>query len=150
MKFLLLLATVLPIAAGHFVMQYPTSRGFDEEKMSQFPCGGFPQSSERTKLPLSDSFPIALKLGHVQTALEVLLALGTDPGVNFNITVVPTFQINGLGEFCLPHVDLSEQAIGAKLTDGMNATLQVQSDGDPSGGLYAVCQTTLACLMSNY
>lgn len=138
MKFLLSLAMVLPMAAAHFILQYPTSRGFDEEKMPDFPCGGQPQSSTRTQIPLDGSFPLALTMGHVQTALEVLLALGTDPGTNYNITLVPTFQITGLGAFCLPHVDMSEQAIGVNITDGMNATIQVQSNGDPMGGLYAV------------
>lgn len=140
MKFSLLsLAAVVPMAAAHFTLQYPVSRGFDEDTMPEFPCGGMSQSSNRTQLPVSGSFPIALKLGHIQTAVEVLLALGSDPGVNYNITLVPTFQISGLGAFCLPHVDISEQAIGVKITDGMNATVQVQSNGDPFGGLYAVC-----------
>lgn len=140
MKFSLLsFAAVLPMAAAHFTIQYPTSRGLNEEKMPEFPCGGMPPSSTRTKLPLDGSFPVAVKLGHSQTALEVLLALGTDPGTNYNITLVPTFHISGLGAFCLPHVDISEQAIGVNITDGMNATIQVQSNGDPTGGLYAVC-----------
>lgn len=140
MRFSLLsLAAVLPMAAAHFTLQYPTSRGFDEDTMPEFPCGGMSQSSNRTQLPLDGSFPVALEMGHIQTALEVLLALGTDPGTNYNITLVPTFQITGLGAFCLPHVDISSQAIGVKITDGMNATIQVQSSGDPTGGLYAVC-----------
>jgi hypothetical protein len=77
-------------------------------------------------------------MGHIQTAIEVLIALGSEPGDNYNVTLVPTFQINGLGAFCLPHVDFSEALLGANITDGMNATVQVQSSGDPTGGLYAV------------
>jgi hypothetical protein len=77
-------------------------------------------------------------MGHTQTAVEILIALGSEPGDNYNVTLVPTFQINGLGAFCLPHVDFSEALLGANITDGMNATVQVQSNGDPTGGLYAV------------
>jgi hypothetical protein len=77
-------------------------------------------------------------MGHDETAVEVLLALGNDPSTNFNITLRPTFRIEGLGEFCLPHVVFDESVLGTNITDGMNATLQVQSNGDPSGGLYAV------------
>ncbi|CDM27365.1 hypothetical protein DTO013E5_8480 [Penicillium roqueforti] len=129
---------IVPLAAAHFKLMYPTSRGFDEDTMPNFPCGGMSQSSNRTKLPLSGgSFPVALQMHHSQTAVEVLLALGSDPGDNFNIVLSPTFQVNGLGEFCLPHVEINEKLIGRNLTNGMNATLQVQTNGDPSGGLYA-------------
>lgn len=129
----------LPLATAHFKLMYPSSRGFDEDTMNKFPCGGIGQASNRTKLPLSGgSFPVALEMHHAQTAVEVLLALGNDPGDHFNIILAPTFQVNGLGEFCLPHVEINEQLIGRNLTNGMNATLQVQTNGDPTGGLYAV------------
>lgn len=141
MKFPLLSLALAPLAAAHFRLQYPESRGFDEDTMDQFPCGGLSQSSNRTKVPISGSFPLALRMGHSRTAVEVLLALGTNPGDNYNVTLVHTFQLNGLGQFCLPHVDFSEKLVGVNITDGMNATLQVQSNGDPTGGLYAVSHT---------
>ncbi|KNG86580.1 hypothetical protein ANOM_003838 [Aspergillus nomiae NRRL 13137] len=135
---ILSLASLAPLVSAHFKLNYPTSRGFDEDKMSQFPCSGLSQSSERTKVSLSaGDLPVALTLGHAQTAVEVLLALGNDPGTNFNITLHPTFRVEGLGSFCLPNVTFDESVVGVKLTEGMNATLQVQSNGDPSGGLYA-------------
>ncbi|KAJ5123043.1 hypothetical protein N7448_009140 [Penicillium atrosanguineum] len=137
MKFTLLPLMLAPLASAHFHLQYPISRGFDEDTMPNFPCGGMAQSSNRTQLPISGSFPVALKMGHVQTAVEVLIALGSDPATNYNVTLVPTFQINGLGAFCLPHVDFSTALLGVNITDGMNATIQVQSNGDPTGGLYA-------------
>ncbi|KAJ5372935.1 hypothetical protein N7517_004941 [Penicillium concentricum] len=139
MKFSLLAFTaIVPLAAAHFKLMYPTSRGFNEDTMANFPCGGMSQSSNRTKLPLSGgSFPVALEMHHSQTAVEVLLSLGSDPGDNYNIVLSPTFQVKGLGEFCLPHVEINEKLIGRNLTNGMNATLQVQTNGDPSGGLYA-------------
>jgi hypothetical protein len=145
MKFTLLACmAIVPLAAAHFKLMYPTSRGFNEDTMTNFPCGGMGQSSDRTKLPLSGgSFPVALEMHHATTAVEVLLALGNEPGDNFNIVLTPTFQVKGLGEFCLPHVEINEKMIGRNLTNGMNATLQVQSNGDPTGGLYAVC----FCLM---
>ncbi|KAJ9488561.1 hypothetical protein VN97_g4739 [Penicillium thymicola] len=142
MKFSLFAFTaIVPLASAHFKLMYPTSRGFDEDTMPNFPCGGMSQSSNRTKLPLSGgSFPVALEMHHSQTAVEVLLSLGSDPGDNFNIVLSPTFQVKGLGEFCLPHVEINEKLIGRNLTDGMNATLQVQTNGDPSGGLYACAE----------
>lgn len=142
MKFsLLFFASVAPLVAAHFKLDYPTARGEDEDKMGTFPCGGLDQSSERTKISLSDcSFPVAVTMGHAQTAFEVLLSLGNDPGTNFNVTLTPTFAAQGLGSLCLPHVSFDQETLGVEITDGMNATVQVQSRGDPTGGLYAVCQ----------
>ncbi|KAJ9207690.1 hypothetical protein DTO027B5_3713 [Paecilomyces variotii] len=147
MKFSLLsLAAIVPLAAAHFKLEYPPSRGFDEDKMPEFPCGGFPQSSNRTKLSLSaDSIPVALILGHSQTAAEVLLALGNDPGDNYNITLAHTFGITGLGAFCLPSVSLK----GVPLTDGLNATVQVVTDGDNGGGLYACADVTFTSAVTS-
>lgn len=149
MKSSLLTLALAPLATAHFLLQYPISRGFDEDKMPEFPCSGLPQSSNRTQLPISGSFPVALKMGHSQTAVEVLLALGSNPGDNFNITLVKTFQVSGLGEFCLPHVDFNADLLGVNITDGMNATLQVQTNGDPSGGLYAVCLISHRALLTS-
>ncbi|KGO75942.1 hypothetical protein PITC_058660 [Penicillium italicum] len=139
MKFSFLAFTaIVPLASAHFKLMYPTSRGFDEDTMPTFPCGGMSQSSNRTKLPLSGgSFPVALEMHHSLTAVEILLSLGSNPGDNFNIVLSPTFQVKGLGEFCLPHVEIDQKLIGRNLTDGMNATLQVQTNGDQNGGLYA-------------
>ncbi|GAB1217365.1 hypothetical protein ATERTT37_006604 [Aspergillus terreus] len=132
------LASLAPLVAAHFELNYPPSRGVDEDKMTQFPCGGLAVSSNRTQVSLSDpSFPVALTMGHDETALEVLLALGSDPGTNFNITLKPTFRVEGLGSFCIPTIALDASVLGTNLTEGMNATLQVQSNGDPSGGLYS-------------
>lgn len=141
MKFSLLsLAAIVPLAAAHFKLNYPPSRGFDEDNMPEFPCGGFAQSDNRTKLSISaGTVPVALTLGHSQTVVEILLALGNNPGDNYNITLAHTFHVTGLGSFCLPGVSLNESALGVPLTDGLNATLQVVTDGDTGGGLYAVC-----------
>ncbi|KAF9884475.1 hypothetical protein FE257_001736 [Aspergillus nanangensis] len=138
MKLPLLSLALAPLVASHFTLKYPASRGEDEEKMSQGPCGGLSLSSKRTQISLDDgSFPLALEMGHAETALDVLLALGDDPGSNFNITLKSLFRVEGLGAFCVPSISFDESVVGVKLADGMNATVQVQSNGDPSGGLYA-------------
>lgn len=65
---------------------------------------------------------------------DALLALGNDPGSNFNITLDPTFQILGIGKFCISYLNLP-----ADIKDGTNATIQIATNGDPNGGLYNVC-----------
>jgi len=77
-------------------------------------------------------------LGHDQTAVRFLLAVGSAPGTNYNITLSKTFRVEGLGEFCVPDVILSEDALGRKLEDGLIMTLQVQANGHPDVGVYAV------------
>ncbi|BCR89674.1 putative GPI anchored protein [Aspergillus chevalieri] len=135
---ILSLAALTPLVAAHFKLDYPTARGENEDTMTTFPCGGLARSSERTKVSISDgSFPVAVTMGHTQTAFEVLLSLGNDPSTNFNVSLVPTFGARGLGSLCIPHVAFDEDILGVNITDGMNATVQVQSNGDPTGGLYA-------------
>ncbi|KAL9624750.1 MAG: hypothetical protein Q9160_001104 [Pyrenula sp. 1 TL-2023] len=72
-------------------------------------------------------------MGHDENAVQVLLGLGSDPGTNYNITLVPTFREEGLGNFCLRTVSVPTEM---GVTDGMEATLQVITNGDPNGGLY--------------
>jgi hypothetical protein len=127
-------ATFLPVSA-HFNIIYPAARGFDEDKIATGPCGSFDvPSSNRTSVSTT-SLVVDLKMGHDENAVQVLLALGDDPGNNFNITLVHTFRQEGLGEFCLPDISLPSD-IGIK--EGTNATLQVVTNGDPNGGLYNV------------
>ncbi|EEQ30212.1 hypothetical protein McanMca71_000529 [Microsporum canis] len=138
MKLLTVLPALLPLVAAHFNVEAPPTRGGTEDTQPSFPCGGPTQpSNTRTKIPLNDpKVAIAMEMGHDQAAVQVLLGLGSNPGSNFNITVIPTFRQVGLGSFCLPDVMLSEDVVGFKPTEGMDATIQVLSNGDPNGGLF--------------
>ena len=72
---------------------------------------------------------------HDEAAVQVLMGLGNDVGSSFNITLVPTIQEQGIGKFCLGDVTVPA---GTHVTEGMNATIQVVTNGDPNGGLYNV------------
>ncbi|CRG88864.1 putative protein AFUA_6G02800 [Talaromyces islandicus] len=139
MRTALILSPLLPIAAAHFTLDWPPARGFDEDKMPTFPCGGFgTPSSNRTSIALAASvLPVDITFHHSETSVSYLLALGSSPGENFNITLEPTLGAHGLGEFCLPNIPLDSKSLGLSLRDGQNATLQVVTDGDNGGGLYA-------------
>lgn len=132
--------SLVSLASAHFDLVYPDSRVQKVDTMSNYPCGGSPPSDNRTLVSLSaHSFPVAVKLSHSnEMAMEMLLALGTHPGANFNITLKPIFQLTGPGTLCLPNVTFDPSILGANVSDGMNATLQVQTNGDPTGGLYTV------------
>jgi hypothetical protein len=129
-----LCAVLLPVSA-HFELTYPTVRGFNEDNAGTGPCAGFDTpASDRTSVSTT-SVAVALRMGHDEQAVQVLLALGDNPGNNFNITLVPTIRQEGLGEFCLPDIPFPSD-LG--IMDGMNASIQVVTNGDPNGGLYNV------------
>lgn len=132
----LLAALSLPLlATAHFHILYPTPRSDVDDTEPTFPCGGFPVSKNRT-LVSNSVIPVALEMGHDRTVIQMLLALGNDPGDNFNITLEQTFQQQGEGDFCLPTVKIPTDL---NITDGTNGTLQVVTDGEGGGGLYVVC-----------
>ncbi|KAH0268964.1 hypothetical protein KCU91_g9041, partial [Aureobasidium melanogenum] len=141
MKVQLLLGALLPLASAHFKLIYPAARGFDEDLLVQFPCGGQNTvSSNRTMFPITGA-PIQLLMGHTAAKVQVLMALGNDPGINYDITLVPTFQEKGPQNFCMGAGAIQFPA-GLNITDGMNATIQVVTNGDPNGGLYNCADIT--------
>ncbi len=127
-------AVLLPVSA-HFNLNYPAVRGFNEENLGNGPCGGFDAPASNRTSVSTKSMALDLKMGHDQNAVQVLLGMGDNPGNNFNITLVRTFRQEGLGEFCLRDITLPSDL---RIKDGMNATLQVVTSGDPKGGLYNV------------
>lgn len=138
-----LFASLLPLASAHFKLTYPAARGFDEDVLGTFPCGGQDTvSSNRTSWPITGG-PIQLYMGHTDAKVQVLLGLGNDPGSNFNITLVSTFQEEGPDNFCIngAAIHIPADAL-ALISEGTNATIQVVTNGDPSGGLYNCADIT--------
>ena len=140
-----LLFALLPgLTAAHFQLLSPPARGYDEDTLTQYPCGGQNSvSNNRTKFPISDA-AIQLNMEHDRAAVQVVLALGETPGDgDFNITVRPIFLEEGIGKFCMGDVSVALPS-GTNVGDqGLPATLQVITNGDPSGGLYNCADITL-------
>ena len=135
------LAVFTALASAHFNLNYPAARGFDEDKLGTFPCGSFDTpSSNRTLWPLTGG-EIALTMGHIDANVEVLIGFGDNVGSAFNTVLRPTFQEQGLGSFCMTGFTLPD---GTNVTEGMNATIQVQTNGDPDGGLYNCADITFS------
>lgn len=74
-------------------------------------------------------------MGHDESNIQVLIGMGNNPGSAFNTVIKPTFSETGLGAFCIEGIEIPASA-GAR--EGMNATIQVVTNGDPEGGLYNV------------
>ena len=126
----------IPVVSAHFLLTWPDRRGFDDDKATGGPCGGFNTPSDnRTQFPLSGG-PVQLDMHHTQTRVAVYLALGNNPTADdFTITLVPTLSEEGPQNFCLGSVNIPSNL---NISAGTNGTIQVVSNGDPSGGLYQV------------
>lgn len=123
-----------PLVGAHFVINYPGSRGLDEDKHDKWPCGGFDTpSANRSTFPLTGG-PLQILSTHTRSQLQVIMAVGNDHSASFNVVVVPTFQETGPNNFCFGDVAIPPRL---NLTEGTNATLQVISGGS-EGALYAV------------
>ncbi|KAF9163224.1 hypothetical protein DFQ27_003458 [Actinomortierella ambigua] len=126
---------------GHFTVTYPGSRGFDEDKEPQAPCGSFDTVTNRTEFPLSKGF-IEIDSGHVKADIAINLVLNQNPtSADFTAaaaTPAAKVSIAQPDANCLP-VDLSAFA-GAK--DGVNGTLQIVYNGGDSP-LYQCIDVTL-------
>ncbi|QDS70119.1 hypothetical protein FKW77_005337 [Venturia effusa] len=136
-----LVLSLLPISAlAHFRVVYPTGRGFDEDRIVNFPCGGFDSpSTNRTSVPLTGTFPIQLSMEHTSVRAAVYMALGNDPQSAYSIVLRNTFLETGPDNFCVGGVTIPSNL---NLTAGMNATIQIVTNGDPNGGLYQCSDVT--------
>jgi hypothetical protein len=129
------------IASAHFTIDYPAARGFDEDLLTQFPCGGQNEVANRTLWPLSGG-EIALDMRDASANVEVLIGFGNSVGSSFEIVLRQTFAESGSGTFCMTGFTIPA---GLNVADGMNATIQVITGGGgmsrrdgASGALYNV------------
>lgn len=136
----LLALSFLPLTLAHFKLNYPTSRGFDDDKEGVFPCGSFDTvQSQRTNFPITGG-PVQINLGHPQTDVAVYMAIGDSPGSGFSIKAHPTIMVTGLGDFCFGSIAVPA---GLNVTDGTKASIQVVTNNHESGGLYQCADITL-------
>ncbi|KAF9973987.1 hypothetical protein BGZ73_002767 [Actinomortierella ambigua] len=144
MKFLATTSLLLLCSSavlGHFTVTYPPSRGFDDVKEPQAPCGSFDTVTNRTEFPLTKGF-IEIDSGHVKADVAINLVLSQNP-TNADFTAAAgkpaaKVSVSQPGANCLP-VDLSTFA-GAK--DGVNGTVQIVYNGGDSP-LYQCIDVTL-------
>ncbi|KAI6249286.1 hypothetical protein HI914_02642 [Erysiphe necator] len=126
---------------AHFAVEYPMPRGYNEETMQQFPCGGYDTvSSQRTLYPITGG-AIGLEIGHAQTNIQVLIAFSSTPTTNFKTVLRKTFTESGMGKFCLTNVNMPKEL---DIHEGTNATIQVitNSDDEAMGGYYSCSDIT--------
>jgi hypothetical protein len=139
LKSILLLATVLQSVLAHFTLDYPATRGFNEDTEATVPCGHFDTVGNRTQFPLTNGF-LEIYSGHTSWSYTVNVVLGDSP-------VVADFSSNasqiGSGSRSYPEkaclsVDLSKNSA---IKDGVNGTLQIVYNGG-DGLLYQCTDVT--------
>lgn len=88
-----------------FQVNYPLARGYNPTTLNRFPCGGWdpPGVWNRTPFPIAGG-PIQLTMDQRRADVQVLLGLGDDPGVAFNMIIMGIFEEVGIGDFCIDGV----------------------------------------------
>lgn len=132
MRTSLILATVLPSALGHFVLNYPNSLGFDDDNEGNGPCGGFDVTfgSNDTNVTVG-SFAIASLTTHPQADWLFRATLSTAAPFNWT-NILPVVSESGLGDFCLTGLTVPSDFAGQR------GVIQVIQDA-VDGSLYQVC-----------
>lgn len=137
------------VAVAHFQLNYPPTRGFDDDTEPQTICGGFNTVSNRTAFPLSGG-QIQITSFHVQASVFAEISFDSNPtsftqfntssnGTNYS-PLIPVNQIPE-GAACWNVNVASLNVTDAK--DGTNATLVVIFDGG-DGTLYQCADLILS------
>lgn len=139
----LLVLALATVVNAHFQLQFPPPRGpFVEDNEPKF-CDGYnTPAANRSTFPLSGGF-FTLNSEHPQWTSGILVSTSENPTSfnNFN-QVVPFFQTQGEGLFCIP-LDFASHANSTQLKDGQNVTIQIVFDGG-DGNLYQCADLTLS------
>ncbi|KEF58527.1 uncharacterized protein A1O9_06453 [Exophiala aquamarina CBS 119918] len=135
----LLALLALPLfASAHFELSFPAPRGNDDENQATFPCGGYDQTQNRTRVSMT-SVAVAVELGHTENLFQIALAIGNDVGDSFNTIILPTIEEFGPGEFCLAAIPIPADL---NITEGTNGTIQVITNSHDGSGLYNCADIT--------
>jgi len=127
----IILCLGVSVVSAHFVLDYPTSIGFDDEKLTEGPCGSFnptDRSKGVTKWSVGGS-NIGVLSTHGRVTWQFNVALASDP-TKF-LPLVQEFGQTGVGNICFKGV------AGFASWVGQPAVLQVVQHGH-DGVLYQV------------
>lgn len=125
----LALLTLLPTAFAHFVLNYPVSLGFDDDKEGTGPCGGFAipttYNASNTNVTVG-GFATTSKTTHPQANWLFRVTTSTSEPYNWT-NIVPVVQQYGLGDFCLGNLTLPNSYAGQR---GIMQVIQQAADGN--------------------
>ncbi|KEF53545.1 uncharacterized protein A1O9_10520 [Exophiala aquamarina CBS 119918] len=128
LSFRLLLVSLWALcSSAHFILQYPTSLGFDDDAEGNGPCGGFDVVFNTTtddSVPV-DSFPVSMLSTHPATDWLFRATLSKQAPFNWT-NLLPVVSETGLGQFCLPNIKAPSAFVGQS---GLVQVIQKGPDG---------------------
>ena len=128
------LSTLLFInfSTAHFILLWPTNAGFDEDKESTGPCGGFmPEVTANSPSVQVERFAISIQNVHPVGEWSFRGTTSTKAPYDFT-EIVPVVNTTGVGDFCLDMMSVPSDWAGK------SGIIQVV-DNSPDGILYQVC-----------
>jgi hypothetical protein len=122
----LALLSLCSVVSGHFLLNYPQSIGFDDDKEDGGPCGGFTPDFSKNVVDFHvGGDAIAVKLTHPQG--NWLFRVTTDEKAQSGWEqIFPIVQQSGLGDFCEPQVTVPSKFVGKK---GVLSVVSSATDG---------------------
>lgn len=124
-----LLPTLLiltPISA-HFLLNYPNSLGFDDEKEATGPCGGFDVTYSNSSEFRVGGDAVALTSTHPESNWAFRATLDKTGNGNNWTDLLPVVAQAGLGGFCEPGLMVPEAWAGQQ---GVVQVIQAGHDGN--------------------
>lgn len=130
-------------AAAHFTLDYPLTRGFDEDLETQNFCGGYPNVLTPRQPWYYRNGPIQIDSHHDTATVNIYISYDVPSSAQSflatsNGTSVPPLRhdlaIKGQGEFCF-HANATGVE-GVQVGSGTNATLMVEFISTVHGRLY--------------
>ncbi|KAH8650813.1 hypothetical protein BGZ60DRAFT_549991 [Tricladium varicosporioides] len=123
-----LIIGLFSITNAHFVLEIPTSLGFDDAVEGTAPCGGFDPHDRTTvtNWPVKGA-PVGLLTTHLAVTWEFRAALVCN--LDHWVSLTPILNQTGFGEFCEPQIP------GKKSWIGEPAVFQIIQHSD-DGSLY--------------
>ncbi|KDN39594.1 hypothetical protein RSAG8_08750, partial [Rhizoctonia solani AG-8 WAC10335] len=123
------MAALAASATAHFTLEWPRTRGFNEDIENQF-CGGFTNVGARSSFPLGAA-GVSIDSTHDTANVIVLISFDSNPQ---NITqfsnssngaqLTNFIKLEKQGEACIP---VNIQSLGlSNVSNGTNATIQIQ------------------------
>jgi hypothetical protein len=137
-----LLLALSAVTKSHFVLQVPTSLGFDDDAEGTGPCGGFDATTRTnvTNWPIKGG-SIGVLTTHTEVTWEFKAALVSN--LNNWVSLTPVLHQTGVGLFCEPTIPGKASWVGKK------AVLQVIQHGD-DGDLFQVSYLAFIFLSVHY
>lgn len=127
----------MPTTFAHFLLNYPATFDFDEDKEGTAPCGGIDINFTGNVANVTvGAFSVALTSTHPQA--NWLYRFTTSTSEPFNWTnILPVVRQSGVGNFCLPSLSVPNSLIGKQ------GVIQVEQDAVDGSQYQVYCYHVL-------